>query len=286
MPKTVVTRVITGFIILGACTALLISFNSARTKLKRIIVSLENRVSNLEAKEVANDFEKIKLNPPIFGFFQTSRIEREELIDSSKSQLKQDIFVYLESNRKRNGFFVEFGATDGISLSNSYMLEQKFGWHGILAEPAIIWHEKLKTNRPNSSIETSCVWKDTGSKLIFNETDAPELSTIESFTATDHHKLLRANGNKYEVSTISLLDLLKKYNAPQFIDYLSIDTEGSEFDILEAFFNSNNYYTIKIITCEHNYTSNRDRIYDLLTKHGYQRKYLQASFFDDFYVLQ
>ena len=51
----------------------------------------------------------------------------------SKSQLKQDIFVLLETGFKRNGFFVEFGATNGIDLSNTYLLEKRFGWNGILA---------------------------------------------------------------------------------------------------------------------------------------------------------
>src|SRR5690348_3026809 len=46
----------------------------------------------------------------------------------SASQFHQDLFVLLESNFKRNGYFVEFGAADGIYLSNSYLLEKGFGW--------------------------------------------------------------------------------------------------------------------------------------------------------------
>ena len=58
-------------------------------------------------------------------------------IKNTKSQINQDIFVLYTLNWKRNGFFVEFGATDGMDLSNTYLLEKDFGWRGILSEP--IW---------------------------------------------------------------------------------------------------------------------------------------------------
>jgi hypothetical protein len=55
----------------------------------------------------------------------------------SQSQYKQDIFVLTQLGFKRNGYFAEFGATNGLELSNSYLLERQFGWSGILAEPAV-----------------------------------------------------------------------------------------------------------------------------------------------------
>ena len=60
----------------------------------------------------------------------------------SKSQLRQDLFVLSETNFKRNGYFVEFGAASGFQLSNTYLLEQNFSWSGILAEPAKVWHSQ------------------------------------------------------------------------------------------------------------------------------------------------
>jgi hypothetical protein len=79
------------------------------------------------------------------------------------------------------------------------------------------------------------------------------------------------------------MDLLRKFNAPNKIDYLSIDTEGSEFDILEAF--DFNDYQFSVITCEHNHTPSREKIFDLLTHNGYSRKFEQLSYWDDWYVL-
>jgi hypothetical protein len=55
----------------------------------------------------------------------------------SKSQLGQDIFALFTSNFKTGGTFLEIGAADGITLSNSYILEKYFGWTGVLCEPAI-----------------------------------------------------------------------------------------------------------------------------------------------------
>ena len=155
-----------------------------------------------------------------------------------------------------------------------------------MAEPAQIWHSALKENR-SVAIETDCVWRKTGEILLFNEVQDEkhngELSTIDSFTNLDMHtKSRNSASNKYEVKTISLQDMLKKYNAPKQIDYLSIDTEGSEFEILSSF--NFDEYDIKIITCEHNYTSMRKKIYSLLTKNGYERKYNKYSLFDDWYV--
>jgi FkbM family methyltransferase len=207
------------------------------------------------------------------------------LLSKSRSQLRQDLFVISETEHKvknRGGYFVEFGATNGIDLSNTYLLETEFSWTGILAEPARVWEKQLKANRPNASIETLCVWKDSNSSLIFNETDAPELSAIDSFSDKDVHRKTRLASNKYKVQTISLNDLLIKHRAPKHIDYLSIDTEGSEYEILKAF--NFNEFSFRIITVEHNYTPQREMIFALLAGHGYKRKYENISEFDDWYV--
>jgi FkbM family methyltransferase len=201
---------------------------------------------------------------------------------SSKAQLKQDIFVLSELDCKTGGYFVEFGATNGVDLSNTYLLETKFGWTGILAEPAKIWAEDLVKNR-KCHIDYDCVWSKSGEVLEFNEVNAAELSTIDTFSSVDEHATTRTSGTKYPVNTISLLDLLKKYDAPRVIDYLSIDTEGSEFEILSAF--DFDAYQFRVITCEHNYTPMREKLADLLTSKGYTRKYTEYSRFDDWYVL-
>ena len=232
------------------------------------------------------NYEKFILNNQNFDLNFINQIKNKEKLFNtmqylplSRSQLRQDLFVLNKLDFIKNGFFVEFGAANGINLSNSYLLEKEFNWKGIVAEPAKIFHKELLINR-NCHIENKLVWKDSKSQLIFNETFAAEMSTIKQFSDSDFHT--RSVNKEYTVETISLNDLLKKYNAPHIIDYLSIDTEGSEFDILNNFdFNSHQF---KIITCEHNYSPNKDKIFNLLCNKGYIKVLSNISQFDDWYV--
>lgn len=201
-------------------------------------------------------------------------------IRGSKSQLRQDLFVLAQLNFKTNGFFVEFGTTNGVDSSNTYLLEKEFGWRGILAEPARSWHPDLYRNR-NCAIETDCVWRESNSTLAFREDKVREWSTIECFAGIETRKDMQAV-EQYQVRTISLLDLLVKYNAPKIVDYLSIDTEGSECEILEGF--DFERHQFRVVTCEHNYLPHRESIHALLTAKGYLRLYEKASAVDDWYV--
>ncbi len=199
----------------------------------------------------------------------------------SRAQLRQDLFALSEHGFKRNGYFVEFGAASGLALSNTYLLESAFGWTGILAEPGRNWHDALAANR-TCILDFDCVWSVTGETLVFNESESGEFSTIERFRREGKHMLNRKSGMRYEVPTISLNDLLARHEAPSTIDYLSIDTEGSEYDILSHV--DFDRYMFGAVTCEHNFTANRKKIYDLFTENGYVRKLEPISKFDDWYV--
>jgi FkbM family methyltransferase len=118
--------------------------------------------------------------------------------------------------------------------------------------------------------------------LEFNEADFAELSTIDAYSGRDLHGKSRSRGRRYEVRTISLNDLLAKYDAPSEIDYLSIDTEGSELEILKNLDFSR--YSFRVISCEHNFTAAREEIKSLLEEHGYSRKLEEVSSVDDWYV--
>ena len=202
----------------------------------------------------------------------------------SESQNYQDIWALWEANKNPSGdkFFVEFGATDGKTSSNTYILEKNYGWKGVLAEPNPAWHQELYKNR-SCHITEKCVFDMSNSKVEFLMAESPDLSTIKGFGSDDQFGEERKKSKSIAVDTISLVDLLDTYNAPLIIDYMSVDTEGSEYGILNTFFNANKKYTVKTFTIEHN-TAMRDKIYNLMKANGYERKFSELSRWDDFYV--
>ena len=208
----------------------------------------------------------------------TSFLSRHLLM--SQSQILQDLLVaYLF--RGKQGFFCEFGACDGKTMSNTYFLEKELGWSGIVCEPSRKWHEALFALR-NCSIDTNCVYEFSEQDLLFNETPDGLLSTISSYSNLDILAEARINGEEYAVQTISLEDLLRKHNAPNYIDFLSVDTEGSEWDILKAFdFGS---FEFGAIFVEHNYGSNRQKVSDLLIQAGYRQILSKHSRWDDWFI--
>lgn len=242
-----------------------------------------SRSRSLDA--VRYKLETFRRNLQTRGFVQSCPAEQRarlsELTARSKSQIRQDLFVLSELNFKRDGFFVEFGAAGGIEDSNTYLLEEEFGWRGILAEPARAFHERLRANR-RAQISTKCVWRESKKQVTFNETTWAYHSTIDSFSAHDSFAVRRQGGHTYDVETISLTDLLAEFSAPAEIDYLSIDTEGTELEILESFDFAR--YRVSVITCEHNFTPAREAIRTLLEGQGYIRKREHLSRFDDWYV--
>lgn len=196
----------------------------------------------------------------------------------SYSQLKQDLIVLDFYKNKKNGYFVDIGAHDGISLSNSYLLEREFGWKGICVEPIPKIYERLKKNRKETTTTVNKgVYNTDGTILDF----LLDSETMFSGISEDVDMKKLSKYEKINIETITLNKLLKDSNAPSFIEYLSLDTEGSEYKILEAFDFSK--YRFGLIHLEHNYIEgNRKKIRDLLTSKGY--KYLRENNFDDEYV--
>ena len=206
----------------------------------------------------------------------------------STAQLCQDLFVSYFTEEKKNGFFVEFGATDGITLSNTYIFEKYCNWTGILAEPLPIWHNDLIKNR-KCIIDKRCIFSESNLiKKFVNIYESPELSGLEDelkdySSMRDFNVEARKKKEIIIVKTVSLEDLLKEYKAPKKIDYLSIDTEGSEYTILKNF--NFKLYEISIITVEHNYLDDqRENIKSLLEKNNFVRVFEKISRMDDWYI--
>tara|TARA_B100000963_G_scaffold322466_1_gene306543 strand:+ start:413 stop:1165 length:753 start_codon:yes stop_codon:yes gene_type:complete len=197
------------------------------------------------------------------------------IAEQSKSENSQDIMVLDQLNFKRNGFFVEFGAGNGKEFSNTFLLEKKFNWQGILAEPCKSFHKEIFSNR-NCAIDHRAVSNKSNVEVNFTEFENKHFSRI-------NNKSLNGKIN-YSVLTVSLMDLLSEYNCPKEFDYLSIDTEGDELKILQNLDFA--IYKPLIISIEHNYNiKNKESIFDLLSKRGYIRIFQKISDQDDWYKL-
>jgi FkbM family methyltransferase len=197
-----------------------------------------------------------------------------EQIGRSRSQLGQDFFALLANRFKEEGFFVEFGACEGIEFSNTYLLEKEYGWSGILSEPNQAYHAALKENRV-ASIDHRAVSGKSGQTRDFLAAGV----NGSFYELRNMGRWGRLNPS-YTVATVSLFDLLREHGAPARVDFLSIDTEGSEYEILRGFdFSSTRFSTIAI-----ELNQNESEITSLLSSHGYLRVLSSQSRWDGWFI--
>ena len=135
-------------------------------------------------------------------------------------------------------------------------------------------------NRKNSICYNEAVYNQSGLTLAFNIVNGHDLLSGISEHIDKYKDFVDKNKTIIQVQTISLLDVLDKANAPLFIEYMSLDTEGSEFEILKNF--DFGKYTFGLIDIEHNYIEpRRTDIKNLLLSKGYI--YKGQNDFDDMY---
>lgn len=185
-----------------------------------------------------------------------------------QSHIGQDAWVAECLNFKRTGYFLDFGAFDGKTISNTYALEKDLGWKGICVEPNPRYYPQVCECR-NVICVNVALWRTSREQLRF--VDAHGLSAIESFKSGDINSDRRAQATKsvIEVDTLNPNELLERFNAPKLIDYLTLDVEGAEFDILSAL--DLKTYHIALMTIEHNHdTPRQQQIRDYLAQFGYE----------------
>ena len=200
--------------------------------------------------------------------------------EKSHSQIGQDLKVLKFYKNKRNGYFIEAGANDGIKLSNTYLLEKNYNWRGICVEPVPVVFDQLKKNRKSINVNKALYdnSKDTVN-ILLNPEDNELLAGVKE--DMDKHKDRLKSKKSIDIKTTTLTELLDKYNAPRYIEYLSLDTEGSEYKILNGI--DFNKYKFGYINIEHNYTEpRRTNMRKKLEENGY--KYYGENSFDDIYI--
>jgi len=153
------------------------------------------------------------------------------------SQHGQDLWVVEKLGGKRNGFFIEAGAGNGIRLSNTYLLETEFGWDGICVEPYAPNFAELKKNR---SCKCVCTLLDGkfGEAMYCSGVVPIDKETPQGYRGgivakdTDNKKI---NNDSLTMPTIPLEHMLDENSAPNVIDYFSFDIEGAETRVLRNF---------------------------------------------------
>lgn len=197
------------------------------------------------------------------------------------SQFNQDKTIYENFfQNKTNGYFVDIGAHDGITFSNSKFFEEQ-GWDGVCVEPNPIIFNKLQSLRNVKCVKKALSDKQ-GTSQFFQILKGPDMLSglVDEFSQRGikniHNSLqnLDTEYNYIEVET----DLFDNIVDQTEIDFLSIDTEGNELKILQTI--NFNKYNIKIITLENNeYDS---RFVEFLTPKGF--RFIERLGCDELYI--
>lgn len=169
---------------------------------------------------------------------------------------------------KRKGVFVDIGAHNGVSGSNSYFFEKSLGWSGICVEPLTVLFQALKRNR-NCICLNCCISDFNGEATFIKVNGGLALSGLEEKIDPRHWDTFHISSDRLEkiiVACYTPQTIFPQYGI-DYIDFLSIDTEGGELDILKAINFSKVY--VDVITVEINYKDDRS-IYNYLTANGYQ----------------
>ncbi|ANK79368.1 MAG: hypothetical protein TEF_00130 [Rhizobiales bacterium NRL2] len=196
----------------------------------------------------------------------------------SRAQLLQDLVQIHLCGAKRDGYFVEIGVGNGVDFSNSYLFETALGWRGLLVEPNPDFHAAIRDCR-TARLATEAAFDRSGGSVPFLKQSAGEMSGIADFTK----KRRKGSALTIDVPTIRTDELFAREGVPAFVDFLSVDTEGTEFEILSAVdFEATRFGFIAV---EHNHREARRRkVIELLESKGYRRVLDHISQFDDWFV--
>ena len=157
-----------------------------------------------------------------------------------KSQYNQDkILNEKYFNNKKNGVFLDIGAHDGIDLSNTYFFEKNLEWSGICFEPVPTVFNSLSQNR-NCTLVNGCAWYEDTKKTFrvvkgYSEMLSGILDSYNPLHLNRINNECETYGSTYEDIEVDCYDINKILiqNNLKKIDFISIDTEGSELEILK-----------------------------------------------------
>jgi FkbM family methyltransferase len=191
------------------------------------------------------------------------------------SQDNQD--KYLETNifkGYKNGFYVDVGAHDGISINNTLYFEKNNNWSGINIEPIKKVFDKLVINRPNNINLNCAVCNNDGETEFLCNTGYTEMISgiKDNFNIRHLHRLQHENiqhGSITEIIKVETkkLETILDENDISHINYLSIDVEGAEFEVIKSINFDKTF--IDVIGFENNYDDVSIHIVEYLQNKGF-----------------
>lgn len=206
------------------------------------------------------------------------------------SQIEQDkYFVEQISKFQINKTFLEIGGYDGITGSNTYFLEKKLNWDGLVVECNPDMFKLCQKNR-RCKLSHKAIYEKDNEKVKFTIPTGSEIEggkqQLAGITDSLRKESLEAFSNSYktnreiEVETITINTLLEKHKLYN-INYCSLDVEGYELSILKTW--DFDKYKVKFITVEHaNIQETKNEIYNFLTEKGF--KLHRNNKWDDEYI--
>lgn len=180
-------------------------------------------------------------------------------------QYEQDRVIDVLLRKKHHGFFLDIGAHDGITFSNSYFFEKNRDFKGICLEPNPVVFENLIKNRKCDCLNSAASNKDGYAKFTKISGYSEMLSGLEEFRDPRHDdrtkKEIDLRGGKIEtieVTTVNVNGLIENRS----IDFITIDIEGGELEVLKTL--DFNKFDCKILVVEINYENQKNQISEIL----------------------
>lgn len=203
----------------------------------------------------------------------------------SKSQNGEDFFLmHNYFNQTCGGTYIELGALDGLRYSNSYLFSKGLGWHGILIEPNTHSFQNLKLNRPApDELFNYAVCSDVRDVHFVNKQSkkgsggSPVDGVYEfmssQFLKEHHPNLNKKNMKKIKCKPLSLI-IQESSLTNQIIDFLSVDVEGAEFEVLKTLNLQQHHFGVIFYEADGSNPQKEEKIKKILEMYGYP---LQSS---------
>lgn len=189
------------------------------------------------------------------------------------SQVGQDQFVYENFFKDLcgGGTFVDIGAHNGVKFSNTYFFEKELGWKGVCVEPIPEVFAALQQNRKAVCVQ-GCISNKPGISPFMRIQGPSEMLSglVDKYDAKHMERIERSLSRKgskefLEVECFTFQDLMEKQGI-EHVHFLSLDTEGGEYDILSSI--DFNKIQVDVIAVENNYDD--PRFEKLMAANGFE----------------